>query len=64
MPSTTEQDPLSSRIEALEKEIVSLRNDVGQDEAARKRVLGISHQMTGIFEAPAEAIWRQLMQVI
>ena len=63
MSLTMETNDLHNQIDKIEKELKSLSANVSQDDAARKKLMAISQQLTTSLEAPGEAIWRIIMQV-
>lgn len=54
---------LQARIDALEKELQALSEDVAKDEQARQKLLFITQQATAMLETPPETIWKLLFQV-
>ena len=54
---------LSTRIANCAEELKSLSDEVGQNESARKQLLGVCQQASTDLERPADAIWRYIMVV-
>ncbi|MCJ1476920.1 hypothetical protein MMC13_005589 [Lambiella insularis] len=52
---------LDQRIQELKENIVTLSKEVTKDEAARKKLLGVSMQAMSVLETPVETIWRMMM---
>lgn len=52
---------LDHKIDAIAKELGQLSAEVAQDDAARKKLLGVIQQNLGATEAPVETIWRMIM---
>ena len=54
---------LQSQINSIAKDLQSLSTQALQDEAARKRLLGVAMHATAILESPVETIWKLMMSV-
>ena len=56
-------DELHRKIDALAGELQSLSAELAQDDAGRKKLLGLIMKATAELEAPIEKIWRMIMSV-
>ena len=60
MSSTGE---LHRKIDTLARDLQSLSAESAQDDAARKKLLGLTMKATAELEAPIETVWRMIMSV-
>ena len=69
LPEKTKQLNMSSnegiqqKIDTLAKDIQSLSAQVAQDDAGRKKLLGVTMKATAELETPVETVWRMMMSV-
>lgn len=59
--SSTEE--LHQKIDTLAKDLQSVSAAVAQNDAGRKKLLGLLMKVTAELEAPIETIWRMIMSV-
>ena len=59
--SSTED--LHRKIDTLARDLQSLCAESAQDDAARKKLLGLTVKVTAELEAPIETVWRMIMSV-
>ena len=62
MSSTQQDGNVYSQIDHIEKELHALTSRVKEDNAARKKLMAISSQLTAALETPGETIWRIFME--
>ena len=51
------------QIDSLQESIQTVSRDVLSNEAARKKLLGVTMQAMNMLETPLETIWRIIMSV-
>lgn len=56
-------EKLHRKIDTLARELQSLTAESAQDDAGRKRLLGLTMKATAELEAPIETVWRMIMSV-
>lgn len=61
--SSTYNHNLHQRIDSLARDLQSLSAESAQDDAARKKLLGLTMKATAELEAPIETVWRMIMSV-
>lgn len=54
---------LHRKIDSLARDLQSLSAESAQDDAGRKKLLGLTMKATAELEAPIEAVWRMIMSV-
>lgn len=59
--SSTEK--LHQKIDTLAKDLQSLSAESAQNDACRKKLLGLTMKATAELEAPIETVWRMIMSV-
>ena len=59
--SSTEK--LHRKIDTLARDLQYLSAEVAQDDAGRKKLLGLIMKATAELEAPIETVWRMIMSV-
>lgn len=59
--SSTEE--LHRKIDTLARDLQSLSAESAQDDAGRKKLLGLTMKATAELEAPIETVWRMIMSV-
>ena len=59
--SSTEE--LHRKIDTLAKDLQSLSAEAAQDDAARKKLAGLTMKATAELQAPIETVWRMIMSV-
>ena len=63
MSSTSQDDDVSSQVDHIAKELRALAPRVRENNAARKKLMAVSSQVTAALETPGEKIWRIFMEV-
>ncbi len=54
---------LHRKIDSLARDLQSLSAESVQDDAGRKKLLGVTMKATAELEAPIETFWRMIMSV-
>ena len=54
---------LHRKIDSLARDLQSLSAESANDDAARKKLLGVTMKATAELEAPIETVWRMIMSV-
>ena len=56
-------DNLQRKIDSLARDLQSLSAESANDDAGRKKLLGLTMKATAELEAPVETVWRMIMSV-
>lgn len=56
-------EELHRKIDTLARDVQSLSAESAQDDAGRKKLLGLTMRATAELETPIETVWRMIMSV-